>query len=117
MLRGRDRKRRIRFVDIAEPGFDAASIGRTQQMLMDAIHGRLPDGTLVDGVEVFRRLYTAIGFGPLVALSRLPGVRQLLDLAYRVFARNRLRLTGRCVDGKCELASNPGVHSVNRSDR
>jgi hypothetical protein len=70
---------------------------------MDRIHGRLPDGTVVEGVEVFRRLYAAVGFGPLVALTRLPGVSQLLDLAYHAFAKNRLRLTGRCVDGACEL--------------
>src|SRR5687767_5306428 len=78
MLQGLDRRRqRIRFVDIAADGFDAASVGLTWQALMERIHGRLPDGTLVDGVEVFRRLYAAVGFGPVVALTRLPGVRQL----------------------------------------
>ena len=107
MLRGRDRRQRIRFADIAAEGFDAAAVGLTWQALMDRIHGRLPDGTLVEGVEVFRRLYAAVGFGWLVALTRLPGIRQLLDLAYRVFARNRLRLTGRCVDGACQLHSGP----------
>jgi predicted DCC family thiol-disulfide oxidoreductase YuxK len=106
MLQGLDRRRqRIRFVDIAADGFDAGSVGLTWQALMDRIHGRLPDGTLVEGVEVFRRLYAAVGFGPLVALTRLPGVRQLLDLAYHAFAKHRLRLTGRCVDGACELHS------------
>jgi len=103
LLQGRDRRHRIRFVDIAADGFDATSVGLTWEALMARIHGRLPDGTLVEGVEVFRRLYTAIGLGRLVALTRLPGIRQLLDLAYRVFAKNRLRLTGRCVDGACKL--------------
>jgi predicted DCC family thiol-disulfide oxidoreductase YuxK len=105
MLRGLDRRRRIGFVDIAADGFDAASVGLTWETLMDRIHGRLPDGTLVEGVEVFRRLYAAVGFGPLVALTRLPGVRQLLDVAYHAFAKNRLRLGGRCVDGSCEFHS------------
>ncbi len=36
----------------------------------------------------------AVGFRALVTLSRAPGVSQLLDLAYRLFAKNRLRLTG-----------------------
>jgi hypothetical protein len=72
MLRGRDRRQRIRFVDIAADGFDAASVGLTWGTLMDRIHGRLPDGTLVEGVEVFRRLYAAVGFGPLVGV-RPPG--------------------------------------------
>lgn len=103
MLQGRDRRRRIRLVDIASDGFDATSVGLTWKRLMDRIHGRLPDGTMIEGVEVFRRLYAAVGFGPLVALTRLPGVRQLLDVAYHGFAKHRLRLTGRCVDGSCEV--------------
>jgi predicted DCC family thiol-disulfide oxidoreductase YuxK len=64
--------------------------------LLAEIHGRLPDGTWVTGVEVFRRLYAAVGCRRLVALSRCPGLRHALDIAYRVFARNRLRWTGRC---------------------
>ena len=32
---------------------------------------RLPDGTWVEGVEVFRRLYAAVGFTRLAAVSRL----------------------------------------------
>jgi predicted DCC family thiol-disulfide oxidoreductase YuxK len=113
MLRGRDRRQRIRFVDIAVNGFDAASVGLTRETLMDRIHGRLPDGTLVEGVEVFRRLYAAVGFAPLVALTRLPGITQLLDVAYHAFAKNRLRLTGRCVDGACELHTKPHTLSAN----
>lgn len=108
MIERRDRSRRIRFVDIAAEGFDEATIGVTWEALMSRIHGRLADGTLVEGVEVFRRLYAAIGFGPLVALTRLPGIAQLLDLAYRIFARNRLRLTGRCADDACELPESGG---------
>ena len=71
---------------------------------MARIRGRLPDGTMIEGVEVFRRLYAAVGFGALVAMTRVPGLSQLLDLGYRVFARNRLRLTGRCApDGSCAV--------------
>jgi predicted DCC family thiol-disulfide oxidoreductase YuxK len=70
---------------------------------MEEIHGRLPDGSLVRGVEVFRRLYGAVGFRRLVRLSRAPGVRHVLDLAYALFARNRLRLTGRCTQESCAL--------------
>jgi predicted DCC family thiol-disulfide oxidoreductase YuxK len=101
LIQRRDRRRRIAFVDIAAEGFDPSSAGVGLGALMDRIHGRLPDGTLVEGVEVFRRLYTILGLGWLVAPTRLPGVSHLLDLAYRVFARNRLRLTGRCRDGAC----------------
>jgi predicted DCC family thiol-disulfide oxidoreductase YuxK len=101
MLMGRDREGRILFTDIAAPSFDPADVGLDRASLMDRIHGRLPSGELIEGVEVFRRLYAAVGFGTAVALSRAWGISQMLDAAYRVFARNRLRLTGRCADGVC----------------
>jgi predicted DCC family thiol-disulfide oxidoreductase YuxK len=103
MLKRLDRKGRILFTDIAAEGFDAGTVGLTWEALMDRIHGRLPDGTVIEGVEVFRRLYAAVGFGALVKVSRAPGVSQVLDVAYRLFAKNRLKLTGRCTDGACQL--------------
>lgn len=102
MLKGLDRKGRILFTDIAAAGFDAGTVGLTWEALMGRIHGRLPDGTIIEGVEVFRRLYAAVGFGALVKVSRAPGVSQVLDAAYRLFAKNRLKLTGRCTDVACE---------------
>lgn len=103
MLRRKDQAGRIRFTNIADVSFREAEIGKTYDELMQRIHGRLPDGTWIEGVEVFRRLYKAVGFGPLVALTRLPIISQLLDLGYVLFARNRLRLTGRCHAGMCDL--------------
>lgn len=91
-----DRHRRILFTNIAAPGFDPSAVGRTQDELMAKMHARLADGTWVTGVEVFRRLYSAVGFGPIVWITRLPLIRQLMDFGYVVFAKNRLRLTGRC---------------------
>lgn len=101
LIRRRDRAARIRFTDIAGAGFDAASIGVPWPALMARIHGRLPDGTILQGVEVFRRLYAAVGFRKLAAATRLPGVTQLLDFSYTLFAKNRLKFTGRCADAAC----------------
>jgi predicted DCC family thiol-disulfide oxidoreductase YuxK len=70
---------------------------------MARIHGRLSGATWLQGVEIFRRLYAAVGFGPLVFLSRLPLISQLLNWGYAVFARNRLRLTGRCTAKSCAV--------------
>lgn len=103
LLQRLDRARAIRFVDISADGFDPVSLGVSWQTLMDRIHARLPDGTLIEGVEVFRRLYAAVGFRRLAAFSRLPGVAQLLGAAYHLFAKNRLKLTGRCTDGACPV--------------
>lgn len=105
MLQRLDETGRIRFTDITAPQFDPSALGLDGATLMATIHGRLPNGQLVRGVEVFRQLYAAVGFRRVVALSRAPGVSQLLDLAYAVFARNRLRLTGRCEHGACDARS------------
>ncbi len=67
-------------------------------------------------MEVFRRAYGAVGLGWLPAPSRWPGLRQLFDAAYRVFARNRLRWTGRaeacllerCAPSRTRAAGVPG---------
>ena len=95
-LRRLDRGRgRVRFADIAAPGFEPARYGRSRAELMARIHGALPDGRLLEGLEVFRRAYAAVGLGWLLAPTRWPLLRPLADAAYRWFARNRLRLTGR----------------------
>ena len=115
-LDARDRDGRIHFTDIDAPEFDPATVGKSREDLMARIHARLPDGTWLESVEVFRQLYTRLGFGFLVRLSRLPGIAQLLDWGYRVFARNRLRLTGRCAAGSCALVPAivpvPALHPV-----
>lgn len=103
MLMRKDRKGRIVFTNIAAPTFDADWYGTSYTELMQRIRGRLPDGTWIEGVEVFRRLYTAIGWGWAVAITRVPGISHLMRLGYHVFARNRLRWTGRCADGSCAV--------------
>ncbi len=105
MIRRKDKSDQIRFTNIADPEFDADSIGVSHEDLMAEIHGRMSDGQIMKGVEVFRQLYSRIGFGTLVSLSRWPGVRHLLNGGYLLFAKNRLRFTGRCAasNGVCKL--------------
>lgn len=112
MVRRLDRRRNVTFTDIALPDFDAYSIGRTHEELMARIHARLPDGTLVEGVEVFRRMYAAAGLGTLVSLTRIPGVSHLLEAGYRWFAKNRLRLTGRCAEDACTPRTRAGARNA-----
>ena len=106
MLRKLDRGRgRLRFEDIAglEPG--SRLHGRDLEALLARIHGVLPDGSVVDGLEVFRRAYAAVGLGWLLAPTRWPLLRPMADAGYRWFARNRMRLSGRpdrCSTGHCQ---------------
>jgi predicted DCC family thiol-disulfide oxidoreductase YuxK len=115
MLKRWDRHGRIIATDIAAPDFDPQTTGRTWDDLMARIHGRLPNGDIIEGVEVFRRLYSAIGLGWMVSITRWPGLRSLMDLGYRIFARNRLRLTGRCdANSGCRLPANQDAAGVSR---
>jgi len=106
MLERLDRGRGgLRLEDISSPGFDASTYGTTQEAVMGHIHGVTSDGTLVRGMEVFRRAYGAVGMGWLLAWSRWPVFRRIADAGYEFFAKHRLRLTGRahetCADGAC----------------
>nr|WRX36686.1 hypothetical protein [uncultured bacterium] len=108
LLRWLDRKHRICFTDIAAPDFQATEFGKTRDDFMEEIHGRLPDengnaGHWIIGVEVCRQLYAAVGCGWLVWATRLPVISNFLNFGYRVFAKNRLRLTGRCTEQTCEV--------------
>jgi predicted DCC family thiol-disulfide oxidoreductase YuxK len=107
-LKRLDRGRgRIDFEDIADPGFDPSAYGLEARDVIARIHAVLPDGSVVRSMEVFRRAYAAVGLGWVMAPTAWPGVRRLADLAYRVFARNRLRWTGRsytCERGSCDAS-------------
>ncbi|QDV17370.1 hypothetical protein Pan153_20180 [Gimesia panareensis] len=110
LLKRLDRRHKIHFTDIAASEFDPAVYGKTQDEFMQEMQGRLPDGTWVTGVEVFRRLYSAIGLRWLMLPTRLPGISQGLDYLYRHFARHRLKLTGRCQQDQCDIK--PHQHEV-----
>ena len=105
MLQALDRKRgRIVFTDIAASDFDAVgTTGLTQDQLMAEIYGRMPNGELVTGMEVFRQLYGAVGLGLLFAPTKWPILKPAFDSLYSMFARNRLKLTGRCEGESCSV--------------
>jgi predicted DCC family thiol-disulfide oxidoreductase YuxK len=86
---------RIALEDVSVPDCDAARYGLTHEQAMEQIHGILPSGAVVHGMEVFRRAYSAVGWGWLLAPTAWPLLRPLFDRFYRWFARNRLRLAGR----------------------
>jgi predicted DCC family thiol-disulfide oxidoreductase YuxK len=95
---------RLALVDIADPDFDPAPLGRTLDDVMGSIHAVRPDGSLVTGMEAFRRAYAAVGLGWLLAPTAWPVLRPAFDAAYRFFAKHRLRITGRggaCAADRC----------------
>ncbi|MFN9644644.1 MAG: thiol-disulfide oxidoreductase DCC family protein [Cyanobacteriota bacterium] len=88
--------RRLAFVDIERADYDpAAHQGITYAQAMGRIHGLQADGTVLRDLAVFRRAYELVGWGWIHAPTRWPLVRPLAEAAYGLWARWRLRLTGR----------------------
>lgn len=79
------------------PRVSAAACEQAMQLI-------LPDGRVISGAEGgFRILATRWWLRPLLWVYLVPGVRQTIDAAYRVIARNRLRFgrAGACDHGAC----------------
>ena len=106
MIRWLDRRNRVHFVDISAADFTPPTSQHDYETLMDEIHALTAAGDWVIGVEVFRRLYAAVGFSLLVWPTRLPGVSHLMDWGYGIFARNRVKWFSRC-DDSCGVRSEP----------
>lgn len=86
----------IKFVDIALDDYvpdDHAGIDF--ETAMGRIHAVLPDGTIVQNVEVFRQTYDILGLGWIYAITKIPVFGYLADSLYGVWADYRLLLTGR----------------------
>jgi predicted DCC family thiol-disulfide oxidoreductase YuxK len=84
-LKRLDRRRRIAFEDVAEPGAGASCPVESQRLLA-RFHARLPDGQLVDGARAFTETYAQIpGLGPVKWLGRFGPSRAVLNLAYAGF--------------------------------
>lgn len=89
MIRRQDKSKKLELTDISRSDFSSDDF--SLDTLMREIHGRMPNGEYVKGVEVFREIYQRIGFSGIVASTRLPVIRQLLDVAYRCFAFLRFK--------------------------
>jgi predicted DCC family thiol-disulfide oxidoreductase YuxK len=118
-LARRDRNDRLALENIAALGFDPGRYGLSWEEVTGSVHGILPDGRVVRRIEAIRQAYRAVGLGWLVAPTRLPIVRGLLDRAYGLFAGNRVRLGrpfGRkCRSGACRTKT--PARSVGRGQR
>ncbi|KAK1868187.1 hypothetical protein I4F81_010681 [Pyropia yezoensis] len=100
----------VSFVDIADPAYDPeANAGLDYATAMGRIHAIEADGTVVQDVRVFRRVYEELGMGWVYAATKVPAVEAVANQVYGVWARARLALTGRgtmeevmAARGECE---------------
>jgi predicted DCC family thiol-disulfide oxidoreductase YuxK len=86
----------VKFVDIADLDYDPKQHGSISFAdAMGRIHAILPDGTVIQGVEVFRKVYEALGMGWVYAVTKWPIFGGLADRVYDIWAAWRFKLTGR----------------------
>lgn len=96
-LKQRDEgKDKIQFVDISTDDYSPEdNYGITFEQAMEKIHAVLPDGRIIVGVEVFRRLYEAVGLGWVYAITSVEPVGKAAEAVYNYWAKYRTQITGR----------------------
>ncbi len=82
----------LKFVDVSAPDFKDLPPGTTLKDLMELIHAKKGDGTVIRGVEVFRLAYEAVGLGWVGGLLKVTPLKRLAELGYPMLARNRHRI-------------------------
>ncbi|MEO1394780.1 MAG: DCC1-like thiol-disulfide oxidoreductase family protein [Cyanobacteria bacterium J06634_5] len=86
----------VKFTDIADLTYSAEDNGGVDfETAMGRIHAVMADGTVVKNVEVFRRVYGALGIGWMYAPTQWPIVGPLVNKIYDLWADKRLAMTGR----------------------
>eukprot|EP01024_Parvocaulis_polyphysoides_P033674 TRINITY_DN29901_c0_g1_i2.p2 TRINITY_DN29901_c0_g1~~TRINITY_DN29901_c0_g1_i2.p2 ORF type:complete len:206 (+),score=24.45 TRINITY_DN29901_c0_g1_i2:29-619(+) len=87
---------KIDFVDFTQPEYSPEdNSGITYEQAMKTIHGILPDGSVVTDIEVFRRLYEAVGLGWVYAITKNKAIENVANVVYGFWAKNRMQITGR----------------------
>ncbi|MFL9874267.1 thiol-disulfide oxidoreductase DCC family protein [Paraburkholderia megapolitana] len=114
-LRSWDHAGRLGFVDIAQEDFDAATCGVDLAELNRELYSWTDTGACLIGIDSMIAAYTLVGRGWIVLPLRIVVTRQLCKLLYRLFARNRRRISrwlgytsATVCDGtSCRLDTNP----------
>lgn len=109
-LRRWDKHGQLGFVDISIGGFDPSHLGATMEQLNLEVYSQTDQGQVLAGTESIFAAYRLVGRGWIVWPLRVPLLRQFLSWLYRLFARNRYRMsrllgykraTPRCEEGVC----------------
>jgi len=84
-----DINNQILFVDINDSGFQSnyPSVDRDQANRI--LHGWLPDGTVLLGLDVTCKAWSLVGKGHWLSILRWPFIKPIADLTYLVFAKYR----------------------------
>ena len=92
-LAGWDRANRLDYIDISQPGFDPSHLNVSMEDLNLEMASQTADGKVLIGVDSLLAAYTLAGKGWLVWPLRVPLLRDFLAWLYRLFARNRYKMS------------------------
>jgi predicted DCC family thiol-disulfide oxidoreductase YuxK len=110
-----DRLGKLKFIDIAEEGFDPAPLGKDLAALNRELHGWTSSGECLVGIDSMIAAYTLVNRGWVVAPLRVRTLRPVFRVLYRKFADNRQRISSMlglkpvatCSSGTCSVDRNP----------
>jgi predicted DCC family thiol-disulfide oxidoreductase YuxK len=94
-LQKKDQHRNVNFVNIASEEFASGQSGIDYETAMSQIHAIDGKGNVIIGLPAFAIVYARCGLLLTSTLLRIPLFKIFLNPLYRLFARNRLRMTGR----------------------
>ncbi|XP_015228939.1 PREDICTED: uncharacterized protein At5g50100, mitochondrial-like [Cyprinodon variegatus] len=102
----RNRPGNVNFIDISNPGYDGTKYKHVSyEMAMEEMTVIDEKDEVHRGVPAFAVMYGAVGLGWLGRFMMWSPVRPFMEKAYAVFAKNRLKWTGRaeeCPSGSCK---------------
>tara|TARA_E500000178_G_scaffold108515_1_gene108240 strand:+ start:224 stop:565 length:342 start_codon:yes stop_codon:yes gene_type:complete len=108
-LKELDRNNRITFANIFANDFSKNYASINVEDANKVLHGMKDTGELIYGLDVTCLAWTLVGKGKWVAPLRWPIIKQIADVAYIFFARNREQLSRfimrSSMDTKCDLKS------------
>lgn len=108
-LRELDEDKQLAFVDINHAEFSLAYPALDWQTLDARIHGQLPNGDMISGLDVTYLAWKLVGKGWVYAPLRWPAISWFADRMYNLFARYRkpisYLLTGKKADTYCQKGS------------
>jgi predicted DCC family thiol-disulfide oxidoreductase YuxK len=101
-----DQEQCIEFVDINSQEFASQHPTIDRDEANRILHGQLPSGEIILGLDVTHRAWTLVGKGWWIAPLRWPLFKPVADWAYLLFARHR-NLISKWVTGqpRCQSCS------------
>ncbi|XP_071333026.1 uncharacterized protein [Trachinotus anak] len=103
------KQQKVDFIDISLPGYEGGKYKDiSYEMAMEEMHVIDEKNEVHRGIPAFAVMYGAVGLGWLGRFMMWSPVRPFMDKSYAIFARNRLKWTGRgeeCTTGRCEKKS------------